>query len=380
MKVIKLDTSRAMKGLETIRYTKRPDLFISASMEVGEEQGKAFKKVLGLSGEEPFPVFYKLRDSRYGILGFKKEFPKASYFPVTTYRYGEGYSNVSIEFEQKISIAKEGLLGFYDPMVSRGTTTVNTVSTLCGDSQVEMLSTFHFFVAEPGLNRLDIELQKFFLKEYFIVLGMRGFEVDTSGYMGAIMREQDYGDVMEGTYWKEYSPEIEQAMVENGVCQGAHMEVIMAYILYILLKHKYARYSNFQLIPESLKELSTFYWIQTVLHYLEKQGAKTFVHKWEIRRLRSGLTIPISDTITEALRQMEREWLIEKKVEIRSGFEGNAYQITQWGESYLTKVYLPVLGKNALLNGFVPIFENVALEIIAGKFRDLLKDSLRMND
>lgn len=376
MKIIKLENPKAAKALETIRYTKKPELFISASIAVGEEQGKAFKETMGFSGDESFPVFYKLRDSRYGILGFKKEFPNASYYPVTTYRYGEGYSNVNVELTGEISgkeIAREELLGFYDPMVSRGTTAVNTVSMICGNGQVEVLSTFHFFVAEPGLGRLTVDLQKYFLKDYVIVLGMRGFEVDTSGYMGAIMREQDYGDVMEGTYWKEYPPEVEQDLVENAIQKGARLEVVMAYILFILLKHKYARYPNFQMVPASLKALATGNWINAVMFYLQQQGVEIFVRDWEQRYLRPSLAIPTSPTIAEALRQMRREWLVDTESETRYGIKHETYHITPFGDSYLKKVYLPVLGRNNLLTNFNSQLEEIIPDVMVGQFSDLLK-------
>jgi len=373
MKIIKLDSSRVVKALETIRYTKKPQSFISASVAVGEEQGKIFKETLDFNGDEVFPIFYKLRDSRYGIIGFKKEFPNALYFPVVTYRYGEGYSNVNVELKCEAQIAGGELLGFYDPMVSRGTTAVNTISGLCKSGPVETLSSFHFFAADQGLNKLDLELQKFFLKDYIVVLGMRGFQVDTSGYMGAILREQDYGDVMEGTYWNEYPPEVEQNIVENGIFKGAYLEIVMGYILYILLKHQYARYSNSQLVPKSLKELATANWMNVVFCYLQQNGAEIPVNNWEMRHLRAGVAVPISPTISEALRQMRREWLIDMEKEVRNRIEYNVYYITPWGDSYLKKIYLPVFGRSNLLNNFVPVLEEVTPEIITGKFHNLLK-------
>lgn len=378
MKVVKLDSPRAAEALDTIRYTKKPDVFISASVTVGQEQARKFKETLNLSGKEGFPVFYKLRDSRYGILGFRKEFPNVSYYPVTTYRYGENYSNVNVELSQKVQIAGEELMGFYDPMVSRGTTTVNTICAICDEEQVETLSSFHFFVAEPGINKLDLELRKFFYKEYIIVLGMRGFEVDTSGYMGAILREQDYGDVMEGTYWKEYPPEVEQALVENGIRYGANLEVIMAYILHIFLKHKWARYSDSQAVPQSLKELPTYNWINAVLYHLQQMGAKIPISDWKMMHLRTGLLTPTSLTVSEVLRQMQREWLIDEEKEIRSGIEYKVYHITPWGDSYLKKVYLPVLGRNNMLSGFTPILEEAMPRIVIRKFRKLL-DEINLN-
>jgi DNA-binding PadR family transcriptional regulator len=376
MKIIKLNNPRAAKALETIRYTKKPEVFISASITVGEEQGKAFKETMGFCGDEPFPVFYKLRDSRYGILGFKKEFPNASYYPVTTYRYGEGYSNVNVELTgERVGkeIAGEELLGFYDPMVSRGTTAVNTVSMICKNGQVEVLSTFHFFVAEPGLERLTLDLQKYFLKDYVIILGMRGFEVDTSGYMGAIMREQDYGDVMDGTWFKEYPREVEQKLVEDAIQKGARLEVIMAYILSLLLKHKYARYPNFERVPTSLKVLATKNWINAAMFYLQQQGAEIFIYDWEQRFLGTGLAVPESPTIAEALRQMQREWLIDVESEMRYGRKHEIYHITPFGDSYLKSVYLPVLGRNNLLTNFNSKLEEAIPEVMTGKFGDLVK-------
>lgn len=376
MKIIKLKSLRSKKALETIRYTKKPELFISASITIGEEQGKVFKETMGFSGDEAFPIFYKLRDSRYGILGFQKEFPNALYYPVTTYRYGEGYSNVNVEIPEEVikkEVLKEELLCFFDPMVSRGTTAVKTIHRICGDNQVDILSTFHFFVAEQGLKRLTIDLRKYFLKDYIIIFGMGGFEVDASGYMGAIMREQDYGDVMEGTYWREYPPEVEQRLVEGAIQKGAFLEVIIAYILFLLLRHKYARYPDFRIIPESLKVLATKSWINTALFYLQQKGAEIYVRDWKIKYLKPSLAIPISSTTEYALRQMQKEWLIDIKIERRYDREYKTYHITPFGDSYLKKVYLPVLGRYNLLTDFTSKFEEVIPEIMLERPNNLMK-------
>lgn len=373
MKIVKLETNRALKALETIRCTKKPDSFILASVTVGEEQGRKFKETLSLDGEEAFPIYYKLRDSRYGILGFREEFPNASYIPVTTYRHGEGYSNVNVNLSHEAQTAGEELLGFYDPMVSRGTTATKTISMICKNSQVETLSSFHFFVAEQGLKKLQFELEKFFSKDYIVVLGMRGFEVDTSGYMGAILREQDYGDVMEGTYWMEYPPENEQALVENGILKGAYQEVIMGYILYILLRHRTARYSNSLPVPKSLKELTTENWINTVLYYLQQLGAEVFINDWGWKHMGAWLA-PTSIRVSEALRQMQREWMIDTEIETRSGREYKVYNITTWGDSYLKKIYLPVFDKLNLLASFTSKLKEVVPNIFTRKLRNLLEE------
>ncbi|MEM3564672.1 MAG: hypothetical protein QXR19_15680 [Candidatus Jordarchaeaceae archaeon] len=372
MRIIKLNSTRALKALETIRITKKPDSFISASIIVGEEQAKKFKETLGLGGEEAFPIFYKLRDSRYGIEGFKKEFPNAIYQPVNTKRCGEGYSHVIVELPPVIQIDKE-LLGFYDPMVSRGTTAVETISKVCENSQVDVLSSLHFFVAELGLNKLQLELERFFLKDYVIVLGMRGFKVDTSGYMGAILREQDYGDVMEGTYWMEYPPEKEQLLVKNGILKGVYQEVVMGYILYILLRYRSARFSNFQPVPKSLKELTTENWINAVLYYLQQLGAEVYVNDWGWKQIGARLA-PTSITVLEALRQMEREWMIETEVEMRRGIKYKVYNITPWGDSYLRKIYLPVFDELNLLTKFTSKLNEVILHLFTRKLGDLLEE------
>lgn len=373
MKIVGLDSKRAIEALETVRFTKKPDAFINASITIGEEQAQEFKRNLALGDGESFPVFYKLRDSRYGILGFKKELPKASYYPVTTYRYGDNYEKVNVEIPQATEIKDDELLGFYDPMLSRGTTCVTTMSAICNDGQVNTLSTFHFFAAEKGISRLQVDLRKFFLEEYLMVIGQRGFEVDASGYMGAILREQDYGDVMEGTWWKEYSPKTEQEIVENNICKGADFEIVIGYTLFLLLKHRNATSRNFTPVLEKSKELPTVNWINLALFRLKQMGAHIPVNDWAFIPSSIG-RLPVSLRITEAIRQLEREWLIEKTVKERMGRRYYVYHITPWGDSYLKEVFLPVFGRKNLLNPFVPFLEDATPAVIVSRFKDLLSD------
>jgi hypothetical protein len=67
------------------------------------------------------------------------------------------------------------------------------------------------------------------------------------------------------------------------------------------------------------------------------------------------------------------EWMIEKEKEIPNG-KGKAYRLTSWGDSYLKKVYLPVLERNSMLRGFTSILEDAMPRIVTKRFFKLVNE------
>ena len=363
-----LTSERAYNALDLLQNTKKPSDFIDSSILLGGELALLMREQAGIPSSESFPIFYKLRDGRYAVLGYKRVFHDAKYYPIYTNRYGPSFSNVNVKPLSADFQISEELMNFLDPMVSRGTTLSSMVSRICGEKRVGLLGSAHFFVAEEGIRNLQTNIEQY-CGDYLMIIGKRGFQVNSQGYMGAIRREQDYGDVLEGTYFEEYPMEVEQDSVVSEIANGSEMEIHMGQILFLLLRTEHARFPNGQLIPESMKAVSTGAWIQNALLWLKQKGANVPADDWSM-----SYDVPRSEMIREALGQLQLEWRVETR-SVRKGPKTlTRYIITPFGNAYLKKVYLPVFDRQGILKPFTTTLESELSRLVRKSFSRLIEE------
>ncbi len=170
------------------------------------------------------------------------------------------------------------------------------------------------------------------------------------------------------------NPEQERKKVTLQINQGKSLPVIRAYILYLLLRYKYASSSGSRPIPQERKEIPTELWIQLIFNRLSKMGARIPIENWKYKDLSTGDQIPYSPLITRALETLAKENLVETKSATKNEKTFEGYHLTVWGDSYLKKVYIPVLNDLDLLKEFTPIVKKAFPALLKKSFMDLVRE------
>lgn len=367
MRIIQLESLQAKNALDVLRLNKNPAAVIRASITLGEEQALLVKREGIIPNNSSICIFYKLRDSRYAVLGFRSQFPDFSYYPITTHRYGQSNQNVAVELHD-LPEKLGPTIGFQDPMLARGTTLSSAAGKICNGRTVDEFMSFHFFAAEEGIQRLAMDLRNY-ANDHIMIIGRRGFRVGSDGYMGAIIHEQDYGDVMEGTYWSEYPAETERKIVSENLRKGIYFEANMGLLLFLLLRYQHVDSKWATTRP---KTRPTYDWIEAVLFRLRQLGAALPIKDFSLEHMKIGWRI-VSPTLYEVVRQMLGEWMIDwPKSESPLWKRTSDIRLTPWGDSYLREVLLPVLGEAGLLRPFATKLEQYLPELIGASNNDLM--------
>ena len=249
----------AASALADLQVRKDQTVFASRATLIGERLGVALLENEEIVGSIEPPVYYKLRDGRHVWQGFHNAVPNAIGQGIYTARRGEGYSSVETQRDVP-NITRSDFTAFLDPMLSRGTTAMTVFQQVIAPRRLARFASLHCFAAEDGISNLQTLLADF-CDDYLLILGKRGFRVDPSGYMGAIRREGDWGDVQDGTYFLEYPPEREIGAVLGELATSGGLDIVMASILLLLRAHE-QHYSSVSVRDPALP---TDGWIHTML-------------------------------------------------------------------------------------------------------------------
>ncbi len=326
----------AARALDNLQVRKDRSVFIEQSIKVGEHLGAALlENEESLSSEQP-TLYYKLRDSRYVWHGLRKAIPDAVGYGIYTRREGAGNADVHIDGSFH-KTAGGSFLGFLDPMLARGTTALAVSERITGiyRKRVSSYATLHCFAAEEGISYLQSKISDF-CKDYLLIVGRRGFRVDDSGYMGAIRREMDWGDVQDGTYFYEYPAEKEVEIVLEELATSFGMDILMATILLLLRVHE----QHLTVLHPRDPALPTDGWLHTVLRLLKQEEYPVLASS---RDWNHNHYYPKSEAVADALEQLSSEDMIRRFVDEAYP----TYGLTVWGKEYLEKIYIPVLAVHA---------------------------------
>jgi hypothetical protein len=323
----------AARALADLQVRKDPAVFAERSVVIGERLGIALREnEEDLSSMRP-PIYYKLRDARYVWHGLRQAIPEARGQAIFTQRQGQGYSSVEID-ATVTDISDLKFTAFLDPMLARGTTAISVSDRIIRGRSFRRFATLHCFASEEGIGNLQTRLSDF-ADDYLLIVGKRGFHVDPTGYMGAIRREMDWGDVQEGTYFLEYPAEKEIEVVLGELGTSGGQDIVMATVLMILRAHE----QHHRALNSGDPALPTDGFIHTMMCLMKEDRLPIPVasSEWKF-----GGFYPRSEAVRRAILQLQAEDFVKRLHDEAYP----TYVLSPWGHEYLQKVYMPALAQH----------------------------------
>ena len=315
-----------------LKKTVSREKAFQATSVIGEA---AARDMLEMSGESPKSIdriYVKLRDGLPMATGMRKVLPNVDIrYIISQEKQGDSPFKAPISIFGEHDDYVSDVVYFADPMNATGNTASKSLRLLRNLFPYKKALVSHVAANDIGIKYLQTTLDEYAIDGY-MNYAFNSKKLNASGYMeDGLALTRDIGDKLFGTLGSDYSIFNIQEELRNVMkTQAGKVELLNGSILHLIQKSRMERYATDREAQWMTKD-----WITAALQWY--CAVQEFPFKNVTRRQVHSLIDNLYD----------RDFLVAMERPIATGTT-HVYSLTEDGEEYTSRVYLPVLSENGL--------------------------------